>query len=665
MMRFKTLIAVLTVALLCLWSFNEILVVTEKPTTSPLEGIMNNQDNSASKLLKVVKVDYDVLPDLSNLSLVVELDEALSVIKGNLTIDYYNTDPISFDRIPFHLYPSGMQYENRPGEINILNVTTTDSPNTDLIFEVLSDQQLMWVNLTSPLESNQSVSFRISFNTTLPDGQDRANSYGHDSNQSRVYTCTAFYPIPCVYDEFDGWNIDEYLTTGDPFYFDMAYYDLIIEIPNGMVVAATGELLDRTTDGVTTIYHYNPIYPVREVVFSASRYFLVESEIVNGINISSYYLPHSNALWEEDALVTAVNSCLLFNESFGFYPYTTYNIVEAYGFYGGMEYPCQVQISESIADHHPDDAEFYQELVIAHETAHQWWCQLVGNDQIDWGHLDEGLTCWSTDYYFDYYNPDWQYFENYWALDAVRTYYDNTSQPSRINQSIYEFIGTDMSYRFTAYTKAPLILQKLHLTIGHENFIAGLRHFFKEYKFKIATFPNLQESFETITNTSLDWFFFPWFDNPYLPRYYYRQMDYNSITNTITVTIGDLKEDNNTYPYSQQLYIQVMDYQQQDIYYREQVWINGTTTLNLKLSQTGNPGAVLLMYESDVLVELPSVDFTALIFRTDNWKSTSRIDLVNFVELLLFLISFGIILAYAVWIRKKTRMKIERANESQ
>ena len=665
MMRFKTLIAVLTVALLCLWSFNEILVVTEKPTTSPLEGIMNNQDNSASKLLKVVKVDYDVLPDLSNLSLVVELDEALSVIKGNLTIDYYNTDPISFDRIPFHLYPSGMQYENRPGEINILNVTTTDSPNTDLIFEVLSDQQLMWVNLTSPLESNQSVSFRISFNTTLPDGQDRANSYGHDSNQSRVYTCTAFYPIPCVYDEFDGWNIDEYLTTGDPFYFDMAYYDLIIEIPNGMVVAATGELLDRTTDGVTTIYHYNPIYPVREVVFSASRYFLVESEIVNGINISSYYLPHSNALWEEDALVTAVNSCLLFNESFGFYPYTTYNIVEAYGFYGGMEYPCQVQISESIADHHPDDAEFYQELVIAHETAHQWWCQLVGNDQIDWGHLDEGLTCWSTDYYFDYYNPDWQYFENYWALDAARTYYDNTSQPSRINQSIYEFIGTDMSYRFTAYTKAPLILQKLHLTIGHENFIAGLRHFFKEYKFKIATFPNLQESFETITNTSLDWFFFPWFDNPYLPRYYYRQMDYNSITNTITVTIGDLKEDNNTYPYSQQLYIQVMDYQQQDIYYREQVWINGTTTLNLKLSQTGNPGAVLLMYESDVLVELPSVDFTALIFRTDNWKSTSRIDLVNFVELLLFLISFGVILAYAVWIRKKTRMKIERANESQ
>ncbi len=655
MMRLKTLITVLTVALICLWSFEGILVVAEKSTTSPLEGKMKNQVKSASKLLKVDQVDFDAFQYLSNLSLSVKLDEALSLIEGNLTVDYYNSDPVSFDRIPFHLYPSGMQYENRQGEMNILNVTTTDSSNTDLIFEVLSNQQLMWVNLTSPIESNQSASFRISFNTTLPDGQDRSNSYGHDGNQSRVYTCTAFYPIPCVYDEFDGWNTDEYLTIGDPFYFDMAYYDLVVEIPNGMVVAATGELLDSTSDGITTIYHYNPMYPVREVVFSASRYFLMESEVVNGVNISSYYLPHSSALWEEDALEAAVNSCLLFNESFGTYPYTTYNIVEAYGFYGGMEYPCQVQISESIVDRHPDDAEFYQELIIAHETAHQWWCQLVGNDQIDWGHLDEGLTCWSTDYYFDFYNPDWHYFENYWALDVVRTYYDNTSQPSKINQSIYDFLGTDMSYRHTAYTKAPLILQKLRLTIGHESFIAGLRHFFEEYKFKIATFPDLQRSFETVTNSSLDWFFFPWFDNPYLPRYYYRNMDYNSLTNTITVTIGDLKEENNTYLYSQQLYIQVMDYQQQEIYYREQVWINGTTTLKLVLSGKGNPGAVLLMYESDILVELASADYTALTFRTDNWSSLSRMNLINLIELSVFLITLCVIFAYAVWIVKKRR----------
>ncbi|MHA2202124.1 MAG: hypothetical protein ACW991_00410, partial [Candidatus Hodarchaeales archaeon] len=298
---------------------------------------------------------------LTNLSLSVKMDEALSGIEGNLTVVYVNNDPIAFDSIPFHLYPFGMQHENRQGEIIILNVSTTDFPSTNLLHQVLSDQQLMWVNLTSPLEVNQSVSIRIAFYTTLPDGQDRTNSYGFDSNQSRVYTCTAFYPIPCVYDEYDGWNIDEYLPMGDPFYFDMAYYDLVIEVPNDLIVVATGELLTSTTVGTSTIYHYNPHYPVREVVFSASRYFRVESEIINGVNVSCYYLPHSSSLWENKALDAALSSLILFNDSFGSYPYSSFNVVEAYGFYGGMEYPCQVQISESIVIQHPDNYEFYQE----------------------------------------------------------------------------------------------------------------------------------------------------------------------------------------------------------------------------------------------------------------------------------------------------------------
>ncbi|MFX0122784.1 MAG: M1 family metallopeptidase [Candidatus Hodarchaeota archaeon] len=605
---------------------------------------INNFNNTTKELMNTKEV-------FTNLSLSVKLNEALSVIEGNLSVEYFNSNPFSFDRIPFHLYLSGMEYENHQGEISIINVTTIDSPGINLPYDVLSDQQLMWVNLSSPLGYQQTISFRIAFITTLPDGQDRANSHGFDSNQSRVFTCTAFYPIPCVYDKYDGWNTDEYLPMGDPFYFDMAYYDLIIEVPNDMIVVATGELLNTIYNGASTIYHYNPHYPVREVVFSASQYFLVESKIVNEINISCYYLPHSSSLWEEKALNTTINSLILFNNSFGSYPYKTFNVVEAYGFYGGMEYPCQVQISESIIIQHPENYEFYQEMVIAHETAHQWWCQLVGNDQIDCGHLDEGLTCWSQDYYFDYYYPDWNHFENYWPLDIVRTYYENNGQPSKINQSIYDFLGTDMSYRYTAYTKAPLILQKLRLTIGHDNYMAGLKHFFQKFKFKLANFPDLQKSFEEVTGKSLEWYFLPWFDNPYLPSYYYKDINFDPDTRKMTITVGDLNEEKNEYPYSQQLYIQVMDYQQQEIYHRERVWLNGTTIISLVLSEKSDPGAVLLIYESDVLVQLWSSDVTALIFRNRNW---SRI--IEQIELLVFLIAFCVMAGYVVWGIKNRRI---------
>ncbi|UCG03057.1 MAG: M1 family metallopeptidase [Candidatus Heimdallarchaeota archaeon] len=646
-MRYAKLLALLLI-LLPLFSIRIIDSVAENASTLGYMFIDNQR--GAGKIF-----ESNVLPEnvsFSNMSLSVKLNEALSVIEGILTVFYVNNDHVTFDSIPFHLYPSGMQYESRQGEISILNVTTTDSPSISLLYEVFSDQQLMWVNLSSPLEYQQNTSFRIAFTTTLPDGQDRANSYGLDSGQSRVYTCTAFYPIPCVYDKYDGWNTDKYLTMGDPFYFDMAYYDLVIEVPNNMTVVATGELLSSTTIGTSTVYHYNPHYPVREVVFSASRYFLKESQIINGMNISCYYLPHSSSLWEDDALNTTINSFLLFNNSFGAYPYNTFNVVEVYGFYGGMEYPCQVQISESIVDQHPEDYEFFQELIIAHEVAHQWWCQIVGNDQIDWGHLDEGLTCWSTDYYFDYCYPSWHYFDNYWALDTVRTYYENNGLPNRINQSIYNFIDTNMSYRYTAYTKAPLILQKLRLTIGHDDYIAGLRHFFHNYRFHLARFPDLQRSFEIVTGNSLDWFFLPWFDNPYLPSYYYMNVDYNPHTQAITVTIGDLNEDKNEYTYSQQLYLQVMDFQKQEIYHREQFWINGTTTVSLVVSDKDDPGAVLLMYESDVLVQLWSADVTALTFLTDSWFKSNLIELI---ELSVFLVVICVLSGYIVWGIKKRK----------
>ncbi|MFX0014152.1 MAG: M1 family metallopeptidase [Promethearchaeota archaeon] len=622
-----------------------------------LNSSKNRLLTSNSKNIKNSLVNRDAKSDIikqegifSNLSLSVKLDEALSVIEGNLTVVYLNNDPITLDSIPFHLYPSGMQFKSREGDILIFNVTTTGSPSIDLPYKVFSDQQLMWVNLSSPLEFNQSTSLRIVFNTTLPDGQDRANSYGFDSNRSRMFTCTAFYPIPCVYDKYDGWNIDPYLSIGDPFYFDMAYYDLMVEVPTGMIVAATGELIYSSTDGITTKNYYNPHYPVREVVFSASRYFQVESTIIgdNSINVSSYYLPHSTGSWAEHTLDIAVNSLLLFMNSYGSYPYATYNLVEAYGFYSGMEYPCQVQISESIQDQHPDAPEFYQELIIAHETAHQWWCQLVGNDQIDWGHLDEGLTSWSTDYYFDFYYPDWNFFEQYWPLNIVRTYYEDNKQASIINQSIYDFLYTNMSYRYTAYTKSPLILQKLRLTIGPENFLAGLKDFFQEHHFKIATFPDLQKSFEKILGKSLDWYFYPWFDNPFLPKYSFKHVEYNSALGSMSVAIEDLNEDKNEYPYSQQLFIRVTDIQELFNYYYQQVWINGTTILNFELTAKGNPALVFLLYESDVLVQLKSAEQTVLVYKT--WY---KAQLIEFIELSVVFLTFCVVLGYIIWIVKK------------
>ena len=545
--------------------------------------------------------------DYSYYDLSVTFYPSSSSVKGNLTVNYFNNDALNFTEIPFHLFLFGMQYQSRMGSIEILNVTTLNPPRIALNYYVDVDSQLLWVNLTSKLEPNGRAFFEIEFNSIIPDGGiDRANSYGSDIDQSRIYKFACFYPMPCVYDRYDGWNIDPYLWVGDPFYYDMAYYNLFLEAPNDFIIAATGDLIEKVDNGATNVYHFCPVSPVREVTFSASKWFNVESTLIREVNVSVYYLPKSKFLWQTNALNYGIQALTLFNETFGEYPYPTFNIVEEYTGFGGMEYPCQVYISEAI------DEWFFPlyslESVIAHETSHQWWYNLIGNDEVDWGFLDEGLACWATAYYAEIHYGNWEFFQHYPRyIDRVRTYFTLEGLPSRINASVYDAVHAN-NYYFTGYYKAPLILEKLRKTIGNSIFLSGLKLFYTEKVYKIALLSDLQLAMESVYGSSLDWFFYPWFDNYYLPKYNFLQCIYNKSRQFLLLTINDLNEPLNDYIYSQQ--VQLLIYGSNGVVYDEWIWINGTTTLNISL--INKPKRVRLEYGDDVIVQLYSADQTYL-----------------------------------------------------
>lgn len=541
----------------------------------------------------------------SNYTLSVNLNETTESVLGNLTVDYFNNDPVSFNRLPFHLYVYGMRYDSQPGNIEIFNITTLTNPKTELKYEVIPEEHLMWVNLSSVLIPRERTQFHIEFNITLPDGgYDRSNVNGTVTDQNKIYKFANSYPMPCVYDRYDGWNIDPYYHDGDPFYFDMAYYDFYIEVPNYMIVAATGELISVSITGVRKILHYDPHYPVREVTFSASKWFETESEIFNGINISTFFLKEDTWLWSNEALTLAKNAIELFNNTFGIYPYNTLNIVEEYSWAGGMEYPCQVYIASTIKYWTNYEPDFYLELAIVHEIGHQWFYQLVGNDEVDWAFLDEGLTVWITDYYRDVYHPDWHLLDPYYYLEIVREYYLNYGLPNKINQSIGDFLAGSGNYVYTTYQKAPLIFEYLKKYLGIDIFLTGLNNFVKEFYFEIATLGDLQACFESIVGYSLDWYFLPWFNNEYLPKYNFTEITFNSNIQEINITITDVNEGANDYSYSQK--VPLIIYKGKTEIYNAQIWINGTTTLTYTLS--GNPTKVELLYTDDVIVQFSEDD---------------------------------------------------------
>ena len=137
---------------------------------------------------------------------------------------------------------------------------------------------------------------------------------------------------------------------------------------------------------------------------------------------------------------------------------------------------------------------------------------------------------------------------------------------------------------------------------------------------------DLHEVFEDIVNYSLDWFFFPWFDNDYLPNYRITTCNFDNVQNELTVIIEDQNEAVNDYNYSQQVPLSVYDSQDSLLYY-EIIWINSTTNLTIPLGIT--PRKVRLEYGQDVIVQLwnPAITYiealvgvggdTAIIFGYD------------------------------------------------
>ncbi|MFW9947458.1 MAG: M1 family metallopeptidase [Candidatus Odinarchaeota archaeon] len=540
--------------------------------------------------------------ECSKYNLSVILSEETSTVAGNLTVDYYNDDPVNFTRLPFHLYPSGMEYATRPGFIEIINVTTLEVPKTELPFEVFSDQQFMWINLSGKLEPENRVNFCISFNTTLPDGGiDRANEHGTDENQTRIFKFASSYPMPCVYDELDGWNIDPYLHVGDPFYSDMAYYNLTIDVPEEMVVAATGELLEVNYYSNRKVLHFDPQYPVREVTFSASRYYNVESNLVNGVNVSTYFLPISYSLWHGWALSVTNAALTFYNFTIGIYPYNTFNVVEEHTHFGGMEYPLQVYITST----QYDPPKYALELGIIHETAHQWFYNMLGVDEVDWGFVDEGIVVWLTDYFRNIRHPDWDLFRPYRFLNSVRWYNFTGGLPSKINQSAYDaLIINPYIYWYTAYVKTPTVLEHLRQTALPFDFLPGLRLFFQTHYFEFADLSDLKHAFETLLGDSLDWYFLPWFNNKYLPKYNFSNVIYDTTSDTLNITIVDLNEPLHEFTYLQEIRFMVFSTGRTPVYGNE-VWINGTTLISIPLGIV--PESVSLYFDQKVLVQFTSI----------------------------------------------------------
>ena len=423
-------------------------------------------------------------------------NNVISQLKFNLFGNAFRKDaiysPISTQYLD-KAYPNGASY----GNMHIKNTYLGDKKVDFTIGGV--DENILIVDLNKELFPDEKVSVRIDFTLSI------ANVIARTGYNEKTINLANFYPILCAFSNGTFYEC-VYYSLGDPFYSDCANYKVKLTCDKKYMVASSGVEIDKTQtqNKITSTFR---IDNARSFAFVLSQDFKCEIDDTSGTRIKYYYYDDEQPKTSIQYAVKAIN---LFKDKFGEYPYKTFSVVQTGFIQGGMEFPALVMISDEL------EGLPYGEVIV-HETAHQWWQTAVGNNEIECGFLDEGLSEYSVILFYENY-PEYGYTRQGLIKASEQTYkvfcsvYDklNNNVNTTMIRSLKDF-SSEYEYVNIAYIKPCIMYDYLRTTIGEERFFNSLKKYYKNYMFKNSTPDDLVGAFEK-TNADTNGFFKSFFD---------------------------------------------------------------------------------------------------------------------------------------------------------
>lgn len=414
-------------------------------------------------------------------------------LDGKMEVAYRNKEDVPLENLCFHLYGNAYRQDAKfqpvsasasadayPNGKNVFGQTDVKSVTQDgeeSAFEVGGeDRNILIVPLKKEIYPDETAELCIEFELKLSNIHHRLG-YGDDT-----VNFGNWYPIACVY-ENGKFVTDPYYSNGDPFYSEVSDYEVTVTAPKDFVCAFGGDLVEKSGDSLVT--YKVKAERVRDFAMVFSTRFQILSDYVdgNGTRVDYYYYDDVQAA---ENLALAIKAIKTFNKLFGKYPYDTYTVVKADFCHGGMEYPRLVYISDNVT------GEDYQTTIV-HETAHQWWYGLVGNNQVAEGYLDEGLAEYSTALFYEN-NPEYNLDRKYFVDSANSSYKlferviaEVTGKfDSSMNRSLGEY-KSEYEYIVMTYRKGMILFDELRTAVGDDAFFKGIRKYFSRNEYKNAT----------------------------------------------------------------------------------------------------------------------------------------------------------------------------------
>ncbi len=406
------------------------------------------------------------LPGASIYHVALSLASPPTSVLGMEQVRYTNTEDTPLDRVEFALFADILGGGIHVSDVRVDGETVSPELQTGV----------MSIPLTADLEPGSSIVISLTFEITVPT-QGGNFYYGIFGYNSDILSLAHAIPTILVYNA-EGWNDQIPDMDGDPLFVDTAFYVVSVDAPTNLVLVATGSEVQRSeANGRQQVLYADG--PARDFYLAASAGLVKLSGEAQGVTVNSYIRPGEEQAGQV-ALDAGLASIQLFSDLYGEYPYTEFDITPIVTSAGGVEYPGLTVVALDNYDGYTDD---WMELVVVHEVAHQWFYNLVGNDNQDQPWLDESLAEFLT----------WEYYRLHSGASAASSFEtdermwwqtaDDPDLPIGMEVSAY----SSYDYGAIVYGKGPFFWDALRNKMGQSAFNAMMRDYVATYSWDVAT----------------------------------------------------------------------------------------------------------------------------------------------------------------------------------
>jgi hypothetical protein len=435
-------------------------------------------------------------------------ESQVGLLAKTIEIMRLNPDEAIYDEIPFELKKATL------GELELATCYRKDN-DTALV-----------VTLPRPVLQGDSVTVDLEYVMHLPNKQGR---WGYWQG---VTFLSNWLPVLAFYDDH-GWQPTPFIPWHQPFFNEAGIYNVRVTLPADQKIACSGSIVaERPLPdtppaagegkvGRCGMKQVDIAAPgVRDFAFLCSARYQEFIAQVGPIKVRCMAFPE-HEFYAKEILKTACEAMPKYMDWFGPYPWPEMTYAESYFGWNGNECATLVMIDERVFGM-PHFATGYVEYLIAHETCHQWWYNMLGTNGYHETWMDEAFANYFAHRHLNQkhgknndlmtYPPGLEWLpnirrENYRFYGLYGTLGRGEATPVIQDMEKFENVITLFSM---CYDKGGKILGMIEDRLGETAYLDFLHILYKRYRFQIIRVADFQHELETYTGRSWEDFFQNW-----------------------------------------------------------------------------------------------------------------------------------------------------------